>query len=188
MAVYLDYNAGSPLRPEAARAISGFIAETEGGNPASVHRAGQRARRSLEEARAQVAAMIGAPARRIVFTSGGTESNNLAIFGAMAATQNRRKIVSSQIEHSSVMQPLAESERRGFVAVRIAPDSEGRLDPARVIAAIDRDTALVTLCLANSETGTIQDLGGIEDAAMRAGALFHIDASQAVGRIPVDVN
>ncbi|MGH7814757.1 MAG: cysteine desulfurase family protein [Candidatus Binataceae bacterium] len=188
MTIYLDHNAGAPLRPEAARAISRFAAEAEGGNPASVHRNGQRARRMLEEARAQVAALIGAPARRIVFTSGGTESNNLAIFGAATAAPNRRKIVSSLIEHSSVMQPLAELERRGFGVVRIAPDSEGRIDPAHAIAEINGDTALVTLGLANSETGTIQNFEGIAAAAMNADALFHIDAAQAAGRVPVNVD
>jgi len=141
----------------------------------------------LEAARAQVAAIVGAEPRRIVFTSGGTESNNLAIFGAITAASRRRKIISSEIEHSSILAPLAELERRGFEVVRIAPDSDGRIDPARVLAALDGETALVALGLANSEVGTIQDLAPLASGCSKAGALLHIDAAQAVGRIPVDV-
>jgi cysteine desulfurase len=189
MPIYLDYNADAPLRPEAAASISRFVAEA-GHNPSSVHRAGQRARRMLELARSQVAAIIRADARQIVFTSGGTESNNLAIFGAVTAAMRRRKIISSEIEHSSILTPLVELERRGFEIVRVAPDPDGRIDPERVLDAIgsDRDTALVTLGLANSEVGTIQDLAPLAPACRVAGALFHIDAAQAVGRISVDVN
>ena len=144
----------------------------------------------LELARTQVAAIVAADARQIVFTSGGTESNNLAIFGAITVLTRRRKIVSSEIEHSSILSPLAELERRGFEIVRIAPDRDGRIDPDRVLDAIgsNRDTALVTLGLANSEVGTIQDLAPLAAACREAGASFHIDAAQAVGRIDVDVN
>ena len=186
MPIYLDNNAGAPLRAEAVAAISCLLTEG-GGNPSSVHRAGQRSRKMLEAARAQVAAVIGASARQIVFTSGGTESNNLAIFGAIAAASRRRKIVSSEIEHSSVLGPLAELERRGFDVVRIAPDADGRIDPTRAIAALDSETALVTLGLANSEVGTIQHLAPLASSCENTGTTFHIDAAQAVGRIPVDV-
>ncbi len=141
----------------------------------------------LENARAQVAAIVGADPRQIVFTSGGTESNNSAIFGAITAASRRRKIISSEIEHSSILAPIAELERRGFEVARVAPDSDGRVDPARVLAALDSETALVTLGLANSEVGTIQDLAPLARGCKKAGALFHIDAAQAVGRIPVDV-
>lgn len=189
MPIYLDHNAGAPLRPEAAESISCFVVEAAG-NPSSVHRAGQRARRMLEVSRAQVAALVGADARQIVFTSGGTESNNLAIFGAVTASTRRRKIISSEIEHSSILTPLLELERRGFEIVRVVPDSDGRIDPTRVLDAIgsNRDTALVTLGLANSEVGTIQELAALKSACHDAGVMFHIDAAQAVGRIGVDVN
>jgi cysteine desulfurase len=186
MPIYLDNNAGAPLRAEAVAAISRLLA-AGAGNPASVHRAGQRSRRMLEAARAQVAAIVGAPARQIVFTSGGTESNNLAIFGAITAASRRHKIISSEIEHSSILAPLAELERRGFEVVRVAPDPDGRVDTARVLAALDSETALVTLGLANSEVGTIQTVAPLASKCRKAGALLHIDAAQAVGRIPVDV-
>jgi cysteine desulfurase len=187
MPIYLDHNAGAPLRAEAAAAISQLLADGRG-NPSSVHRSGQKSRRMLEAARAQVASVVGADARQIVFTSGGTESNNLAIFGAITAASQRRKIISSEIEHSSILAPLAELDRRGFEVVRVAPDSDGRIDPARVLAALDGETALVTLGLANSEVGTIQDLAPLASGCASTGALFHVDGAQAVGRIPVDVN
>ena len=183
MPIYLDHNAGAPLRAEAAAAISRLLQDAAG-NPSSVHRAGQRSRRMLEAARAQVATIVGAEPRRIVFTSGGTESNNLAIFGAITAASRRRKIISSEIEHSSILAPLAELERRGFDVVRVAPDSDGRIDPARVLAALDSETALVTLGLANSEVGTIQDLAPLASACSEKGALFHVDAAQAVAEFP----
>ena len=187
MSIYLDHNAGAPLRVEAAAAISQLLANGRG-NPSSVHRSGQKSRRMLETARAQVASIVGADARQVVFTSGGTESNNLAIFGAITAASQRRKIISSTIEHSSILAPLAELDRRGFEVVRVAPDSDGRIDPARVLDALDGETALVTLGLANSEVGTIQDLAPLASACASTGALFHVDSAQAVGRIPVDVN
>jgi len=186
MPIYLDHNAGAPLRAEAAAAISRLPSDAVA-NPSSVHRSGQRSRRMLEIARAQVASIVGAEPRQIVFTSGGTESNNLAIFGAITAASRRRKIISSEIEHSSILAPLAELERRGFEVVRAAPDSDGRIDPACVLAVLDGETALVTLGLANSEVGTIQDAAPIASICANTGALFHIDAAQAVGRIPVAV-
>lgn len=186
MPIYLDNNAGAPLRAEAVSAISRMLADAAG-NPSSVHRSGQRSRRMLEAARAQVATSVGAGARQIVFTSGGTESNNLAIFGAITAAPRRRRIISSGIEHSSILAPLVELERRGFDVVRIAPDADGRIDAARVLAAFDGETALVSLGLANSEVGTIQNLAPLAAVCGQTGALFHVDAAQAVGRIAVDV-
>ncbi len=168
------------------RAIAEHV-DDAAGNPASVHRGGQHARRALERARAQVAALIGTEPRRIVFTSGGTESNNTAIFGTALAAAHRRKIVSSMIEHSSVLAPLSELEQRGFEIVRVAPDGEGRISADSVAAEIDANTALVALALANSEVGSILSGEKIAEASSLAGALLHLDAAQAAGRIPVDV-
>ncbi len=187
MTIYLDHNAGAPVRPEVRAAIERFLAD-EGGNPSSVHRAGQRARRALEHARASVARLIGAAPRQIVFTSGGTESNNLAIFGAAKARSARRRIVSSAIEHSSVLAPLSELESGGFEIVRVVPGRDGRIPPERVVEALDRNTALVTLAMANAEVGTLQELAPVGIAAREAGALFHVDAAQAVGRVRVAVD
>jgi cysteine desulfurase len=186
MSIYLDHNAGSPLRPEVRAAITLFLSE-EGGNPSSVHRIGQSARRSLEMARADVASLIGADSRQVIFTSGGTESNNLVIYGALKALPSRRKIVSSPIEHSSIVAPLADLESRDFEVIRITPDNEGRLPADEIMASIDSDTALVTFALANSEVGTIQEVSAIAEAASRVDAIFHLDAAQAIGRIPIDI-
>ena len=194
MRIYLDHNAGAPLRPEVRAGIARFC-ETQDANPASIHRGGQRARRALERARAQIAGLIGASAREVVFTSGGTESNNLAIRGVADLRPARRRIVSSAIEHSSILAPLEYLEGRGceggferIEIVRIVPDRDGRIAPATVAAALDTDTALVTLALANAEVGTIQDVAAMAEPIARAGGLFHIDAVQAAGRIPLRVD
>ena len=184
MPIYLDYNAGAPLRPEARQAIAEFVGGGQA-NPASVHRAGQSARRSLEHARAQLAGLIGVEPRQLIFTSGGTESNNLAIFGTANALIGRRKIISSAIEHSSILGPLARLQAHGFEIIRIAPDRDGRIPCERILRALDEGTALVTLGLANSEVGTIQDLRPVSVPIRDVGAMFHIDAAQALGRIPV---
>lgn len=186
MRIYLDHNAGTPMRPEVRAAIAHFCEAGEG-NPAAVHRSGQRARRALEQARAQIASLIGAAAREIVFTSGGTESNNLAIRGAVEARAPRRRIITSAIEHSSILALLEYLAARGFDVVRIAPDRQGRIAAAAVAAAVDADTALVTLGLANAEVGTIQELRALAAPVAHANALFHIDAAQAVGRVPLRV-
>ncbi len=186
MRIYLDHNAGAPMRPE-ARAAAARLIDAGEGNPASVHRSGQRARRALERARAQVAGLIGAAPREIVFTSGGTESNNLAISGAVEAHPARRRIVTSAIEHSSVLAPLEHLAGRGFDVVSIEPDRDGRVDGAALAATVGADTALVTLGLANAEVGTIQELAPVAAAAARTGTLFHVDAAQAVGRMAVRV-
>jgi cysteine desulfurase len=185
MAIYLDHNAGTPVRPEVRKAIAGLLGGV--GNPSSVHRSGQAARRLLEQARTQVAALIGAAPPQIVFCSGGTEANNFAIMGAMRSRGGRRMVVSSPIEHSSVLAPLACLDADGFETVTIASDRDGRIDPRAVIALLNHDCALVTLGLANSEVGTIQDLAPIAAPARSAGALFHVDAAQALGRISLDV-
>jgi cysteine desulfurase len=188
MGIYLDHNAGTPMRPAVREAMIRFIAGGGHGNPASVHRDGQRARRELEQARDRVANLIGAPARSIVFTSGGTESNNLAIFGAAhARSDQRRRIITSAMEHSSVLAPIAELESRDFEIIRVAPDCDGSVSSASVLEHVDETTALVTLALANAEVGAVAEIAPIAGAAKRSGALLHIDAAQAVGRIAVDV-
>jgi cysteine desulfurase len=187
MRIYLDNNAGAPLRPEVRTAIARFGEADEAANPAAVHRSGQRARRALEEARARVARLIGAAAREVVFTSGGTESNNLAIRGVADAHAARRTIVSSEIEHSSILALLEYLAGRGLRIVRVAPDRHGRIAPAAIAAALDADTALVTIGLANAEVGTIQDVAAMAGPIADAGALLHVDAAQAAGRIPVRV-
>jgi cysteine desulfurase len=186
MSIYLDHNAGSPLRPAVRAAIADYAARGAHGNPASVHRTGQNARRELEQARERVGALIEAPARSIVFTSGGTESNNLAIFGAIGANAQRRRVITTAIEHSSVLAPLADLERRGYEIVRVKPDRDGLVDPEAIAAEINRETALASIGIANAEVGAVQTIAPIAEAAVRAGALLHLDAAQAAGRIPLN--
>ena len=188
MRVYLDHNAGAPIRPQVRDALAAYVARDTHGNPSSIHRAGQYARRDLELARDRVAALIGAPARSIVFTSGGTEANNLALFGAAGAHPQRRRIVTTAIEHSSILTPLIELEARGCEVIRVQPDRDGRVNPIAVADAIDRDTALVSIGLANAEVGAIQTIAPIAEAANRAGAILHLDAAQAAGRISFNVD
>ena len=184
--IYFDYNAGAPLRA-AVREILGGFASAQALNPSSVHGPGQRARRLLERAREQVATLIGAKPSQIVFTSGGTEANNLAIFGTANSKASRHAIVSSTIEHSSVLAPLRALERSGYQIFRLEPDREGLIDTDQLLNAIGDRVMLVSLGLANSEIGTVQALESIAEKARAVGASFHIDAAQAAGRIAINV-
>jgi cysteine desulfurase len=186
MRIYLDHNAGSPLRPAVRDAMCAFIDRGPHANPASVHRAGQQARRELERARERVAALIGAAPRDVVFTSGGTEANNLALFGG--ASPDRRSIITTAIEHSSILEPLAALEKRGFAVARVRPASDGLVAPDLIVGRIDHATALVTIGLVNAEVGAIQPVEAIAEATRRAGALLHLDAAQAAGRMPLRVD
>ncbi|MEO5337000.1 MAG: cysteine desulfurase [Magnetospirillum sp. WYHS-4] len=173
--VYLDHNATTPVRPEAAAAVAEALAA--GGNASSVHGFGRRARRLIEEARERVAALVGAPSVSVVFTSGGTEANALALQGC-----GRRRIVASAVEHPSVLKAVP-----GIQAVPV--DGDGVID----LEALDRllgaaaEPALVSLMLANNETGVLQPVAEAARIARRHGALVHCDAVQAAGKIPVDM-
>ncbi|MDP6408095.1 MAG: cysteine desulfurase family protein [Planctomycetota bacterium] len=189
--VYLDHNATTPLRSEVRERL---LAELDalGGNPSSVHSAGRRARAVVDAARARVAAALGVAEQECVFTSGGTEANNLALFGALRRHAPPAGLVTSAIEHSSVLEPAAQLEQEGFAVCRIAPDREGRLAAQAVLeAAADPACRLVSIMAANNEVGSTAPLGEI-GAGLRAATgghrpLLHTDASQALGRLPVDL-
>lgn len=183
--IYLDHNATTPILPEAADAMIPWIRE-HFGNPSSGHVYGTRARRAVDDARARVAALLGASPDEIVFTSGGTEANNLAIRGAVAASA-RRAIVTTNVEHPATERPVALLEREGARVTRVAVDAAGRarVDDAR--AAIDGDTALVTVMHSNNETGALQPIAELARVARGAGALVHTDAAQSVGKVAIDV-
>ncbi len=174
-AVYLDYNASAPVRPEAKAALADALALT--GNASSVHRFGRLARRRLEDAREAVAALIGARAERVVFTSGGTESNNLALCGV-----GRARAQVSAGEHVSVLNAAPE-------AARVPLSRDGRVDLTALAERLDADPrpALVSVMLANNETGVIQPIAEVVETARASGALVHCDAVQAAGKIPVDM-
>src|SRR5258708_26821732 len=175
-AIYLDHNATTPVRPEVLEAMLPYFA-TEYGNASSIHRWGQRARGAVEESREVVAALLGCRASEIVFTSGGTESDNLAIFGAGAA-----HVVTSSIEHHAVLNSCQQ-----FASSYVPVGSSGVIDPEAVRRGMREDTGLVSVMLANNETGAIQPVAEIARIAHDHGAIMHTDAVQAAGKIPIDV-
>ena len=189
--IYLDYAATTPVAPEVARAMSVALGEeADFGNPSAVtHVFGRRAQARIEAARAQVAALIHASPEDLVFTSGATESNNLALLGiARASTGKTRHIVTSKIEHKAVLDPCKQLEREGFAVTYVAPDSSGVVQPESVRAALRPDTVLVSVMHANNETGVIQGIGAIGGICRERGIPFHVDAAQSVGKRPIDVS
>ncbi len=188
MRVYFDYNATSPLSTEAADAVNNATRDLFG-NASSVHHFGQQAKRALDDARSAVAALIHADPSEIVFTSGGTESDNAAIRGAIEALEasGRRHLVASAIEHEAVLNTVKALARRGWRTTLVPVDASGVVSPERVREAMSADTALVSVMHANNEIGTIQPIADIARLAHAAGALMHSDAVQSAGKIPVDV-
>ena len=185
--IYLDYNATTPLSPEVAAAMQPFLSGIFG-NPSSEHAFGAEAKRALDQARRNTAEVIGASPEEIVFTSGGTESNNLAIRGLVEGSTGRRHIVYSSIEHPAVTEVVLFLERQGFKISEVGVDSAGRVNPDDVAEAIQDDTALVSIMLANNEVGTVQAIRQIADISHARGAYMHTDAAQAIGKIPVRVD
>jgi cysteine desulfurase len=188
--VYLDYAATTPVAPEAAARMTECLTrDGTFGNPGSAsHAYGEEASARVEAARAQVATALGAEAADIVFTSGATEANNLAIFGTAQYYKDAgRHIVTARTEHKSVLDPCRELERRGWTVTYLKPGAEGALDPARVAAAVRPDTVLVSIMHVNNETGVIADVGAIAALSTRIGnARIHVDAAQSVGKCEVD--
>ncbi len=181
--IYLDNNASTSLDPEVWSAMA--AAADVFGNPSSVHAEGQRARRAVEEARGEVARLIGARSGEVVLTSGGTEANVLAIFGAAAGRRGR--IVISGVEHPSVREPAARLAAAGsFELVTVDPEPSGAIDPERILAATTPDTALVSVMAANNEYGGVFPVAALAAAVHRRGSLFHTDAVQAAGKLPLD--
>ncbi|HKS24961.1 MAG TPA: cysteine desulfurase family protein, partial [Thermoanaerobaculia bacterium] len=181
MRAYLDNNATTPVDPRVLEALEKALRDVFG-NPSSIHREGQVARRRIEEARESVAGLIGATAREIIFTSGGTESNNAAIFGAA-----RHHIVTTAIEHPSVHEPIQELERRGHSVTVVSPLRSGVVPAEAVIAAIRPETTFVAMMLANNETGVVQPVADVGRVCRERGIHLHCDAVQAGGKIDVDV-
>jgi cysteine desulfurase len=186
--VYLDYNATTPIDPQVADAIIPFLRE-HFGNPSSAHLYGRRAREAVEQARGEVARLVGAAAEEMVFTGCATEANNLAIQGvARALRGTKRHLVTSAIEHPSVIQPFLRLQEDGWDLTILPVDRNGRVDPADVARALRADTALVSVMHANNETGTVQSIAEIAAMARSRGVLVHTDAAQSIGKIPVDVS
>lgn len=184
--IYLDHNATTPIAPEAREAMQPFLAE-EWGNPSSSYRFGAKLKGVIEAARGQVAELIGASQREIVFTSGATEANNAALHAAVRANPARRHIITSAVEHSSVLSCCRALEREGARVTVLPVDREGLLKMADWENAITDDTALVSLMWANNETGVLFPVERIAELCRARGVLFHCDAVQAVGKLPVEV-
>jgi cysteine desulfurase len=185
--IYLDNNGTTPVDPAVLKAMLPYLGD-EFGNPSSAHALGRRARDAVEAARAEVANLIGASPDEILFTSGGTESSNIAIRGTASANLARNGIVTTAIEHPATEACCAFLESRGKKVTRIAPNVDAIIDPEKFIAAINNDTALATIIHAQNETGTLQPVAEISAAARRRGTTTHADAAQSVGKIAVDVN
>jgi len=186
--VYLDYAATTPTDPEVIKAMQPFLFD-KFGNPSSIHSFGQEAKKALEDSREAVALFLGADASEIVFTSGGTESNNFAIFGtAFALEKKGNHIVTSAIEHHAVSEPGKFLEKKGFQVTSVGVDKNGLVSPEDIKKAITDKTILISVMHANNEIGTIQPIAQIGKIAKEKGIALHTDAVQSVGHIPVNVN
>jgi cysteine desulfurase len=186
--IYLDYNASAPLAPSVAKAMQGAL-EQDIGNPSSLHWAGIATKALVEQSRAQVAALLGCRPDEVVFTSGGSEANNLALKGMFFSRgEGPAHLITSAVEHPSVLGPCQFLERQGARITRLPVDRAGRVDPDDLRRAIAPDTILVSIMHANGETGTIQPIAECARIAREHGVRFHTDAAQTAGKIPVGVD
>jgi len=188
--IYLDYAATTPVDPAVAQAMSACLtAEGDFGNPSSTHAYGRAAAARVAHARAQVATLVGARAAEIVFTSGATESNNLAILGcARGNADHGRHLITSRTEHKSVLDPFRRLEKEGFSVSWLTPAPGGRIDPRDFAAALRPDTVLAALMYANNETGIIEDVAAVGALCREGGVAFHCDCAQAAGKVAVALN
>ena len=186
--IYLDHNATTPLLPEVIDRMTGTLRE-EFGNPSSVHHFGQQAKAAIDEARTEVATLLSADPSEVLFTSGGTESDNIAIRGAAEALEatGRRHLIASSIEHEAVLNTLKALAKRGWRTTLLPVDQTGIVAPDALRAALADDTALVSVMHANNEIGTIQPIAELARIAHDRGALFHTDAVQSAAKLPVSV-
>lgn len=184
---YLDYAATTPLDPAAAEAMQPYLSEVFG-NPSSIHGFGRQARAALDDARDRVARCLGARAEEIFFTSCGTESNNTVLQGVLEANAGRGHVITTAIEHHAILDCCAHLASRGMRTTLLPVDENGLVDPEDVRRAITRDTILVSVMYANNEVGTIEPIAEIGRLCREAGVLFHTDAVQAAGLLPLDVN
>lgn len=186
MQIYLDYSATTPTRPEAIAAMQQVLTE-EWGNPSSLHQWGQRAATILERSRVQVARLINAPEESIFFTSGGTESNNLAVMGIAQQYRTPQHIIISSVEHSATSEPASLLEQWGWEVTRLPVNRLGQVNPADLKASLQSNTVLVSIIYGQSEVGTLQPIAQLGQIVRDHGAVFHTDAVQVAGRLPIDV-
>ena len=187
--IYFDHNATTPVEPEVLDAMLPFLSG-EYGNASSIHTFGQKARAAVETAREQVASLVGARPQEIIFTSGGTEADNHAIFGIVeAASGDRKHVITTTIEHEAVLNTCQALEKRGVTVTYLSVDREGRIDVSALRTSLrdNPETALITVMHANNELGTVQAMEEIGRIAAEADVYFHTDAVQSAGKIPIDV-
>jgi cysteine desulfurase len=185
--IYLDHNATTPILPEVVDAMLPYLRE-HFGNPSSGHAYGRRSQLAIAQARSQVASLLGCADDEVVFTSGGTEANNLAIRGVMEAAAESGRVITSVIEHPATDRPCAWLERRGTQVARLGVDGHGRVRLDEAERAITPDTALVTVMHANNETGVIQPIEALARLGHARHAVVHTDAAQSLGKVPVNVD
>lgn len=188
--IYLDHAATAPMDPRVAQVVCECLQDPAlQGNPASAHAPGRAAAARVAQARQQVARLIGAQPDSIVFTSGATESVNFAILGAVrAAGREFRHVVTSRTEHRSALDACRQLEREGVTVSRVKPGTDGRVDPGQIAAALRPDTGLVSLMHANNETGVLNDVREVGRLCRERGLIFHVDAAQSAGKLPIDVD
>jgi cysteine desulfurase len=184
--IYLDNNATTQVDPGVLEVMLPYFSEYYG-NPSSMHSFGGKVGKAIKQARAQVAALLGADDTEIVFTSCGSESNNTAIRAALAAQPDRRHIITTQVEHAAVLNVCKQLEKQGYTVTYLSVDAQGQLDLMELEAALTGNTALVSTMYANNETGTVFPIEQIGELAKEYGAVFHVDAVQAVGKIPLNL-
>lgn len=189
MTIYLDYNATTPVMPEVADLVFRLMVEDFGNAGSRTHEYGVAAKRLVEVARTQVASVVAADKSEVVFTSGATESNNIAILGLreFAERTNKKHIITSKIEHKAVLEPIEHLEKLGFEVTYLDVDENGHVDVSMLVAALREDTVLVSIMHVNNETGVIQPLAEICDFLQGHEAYLHVDAAQSFGKIPSDL-
>lgn len=187
-AVYLDYAASTPVDPRVVAAMNAYLGP-DGlfANPSSTHAPGRSAREAVETARGEIAAVLNVAPEAIVFTSGATEADNLAIKGAARAAKRGRHIVAEKTAHKAVLDACKALAREGFEITWLAPDRDGLIAPDALREALRDDTVLVALLHANNETGVVQDIAALGEVVRESGALFHVDAAQSAGKLPLDL-
>ena len=184
--VYLDHNASTPVHPEVVAEMAPYFSEVFG-NPSSVHAFGRDAREGVDVARERIASFLKVPPDQIVFTSGGTESDNFGVKG-LALARGRGHVITSRIEHHAVLRTVQALETQGFTATYLPVDAAGAVDPDDVRKAMRPDTVAISVMHANSEVGSIQPIGEIGKIAREHGVPLHIDAVQTFGKVPIDVD
>jgi cysteine desulfurase len=187
--IYWDYNAAAPVRPEVAARLALAFSQGGFGNASSVHQGGRDARARLDAARAKVARVLGCEPKEVTFTGSGSEADALALVGAFHARPlpERRRVVTSAVEHPALLGAVAQLEREGASVVRVAPGPDGRVRAGDVLDALTPDTALCSLMWANNETGVVQPTSEVARACRQRGVLFHTDAVQAAGKVPLSL-